>query len=32
MPIEEWGMQFLEKIDGMFAFAIWDNNSTKIIT
>ena len=28
---EEWGMQFLEKIDGMFAFAIWDENSQKLL-
>jgi len=27
---QEWGMEFLEIIDGMFAFAIWDNNLQKL--
>ncbi len=27
---QEWGMEFLEKIDGMFAFAIFDNKLQKV--
>ncbi len=27
---QEWGMKFLEKIDGMFAFAIFDNKLQKL--
>jgi len=28
---EEYGLDFVKKIDGMFAFAIWDGNKEKLI-